>query len=183
MGNTVRTTVLIAAAAITLTAACETAAVRRDLTDHYDPRPGRLCEVTLGTARNALPPGRTVLRYPEGMEEERLIVALCGGATDAELAFDDAGRVEQIIVSGAGLCLHGLCVGDRHREASQNPHVQPFFTAAEGGIVSLRRPDLGVGYSFDLERLPIECLHGRQPCSKVDHLKLDAIIVGRPVAN
>jgi hypothetical protein len=182
MPGVVRTS-LIAAAAALATSACATNAVQRDLTAEHEPRVGRLCEVTVGMSGTAIPQGRVVVRYPEGIEEERLVVPLCGGTVEAELAFDDAGHVAFIIVSASGACLHGLCVGDRYGEASRNPHVQPFSTEEEGGMVSLMRPDLGIGYSFDLGRLPTECLEGPEPCSRVDALRLDALIVGRPATD
>lgn len=174
---------LMAAAGNWLAASCATDAVHRDLTNDHDPRLGRLCEVTIGTARNALPGGRVVFRYPEGMEEERLLIPICGGRAEAELAFDDSQRVDLIIVSGTRTCLYGLCIGDRHGKASANPLVQPFFTRAEGGMVSLLRLDTGVGYSFDLEDLPGECLDGRQPCTDINRLRLDAIIISRPAVD
>ena len=173
---------LAGAAAISLAAACAAGAVRRDLTDDYDPDGGRLCEVAIGTARSALPQGRIQLRYPEGIEEERLIVPLCGGSIDAELSFDEAGRVAHIVVAEDGICLHGLCIGDLYGDASKNPHVRPFFTQAEGGMLALMRPELGIGYAVRLGRLPVECLDGPRPCSRADRLRLEAIILSRPGA-
>lgn len=170
---------LIVAAGLVLSA-CTPSDARRDLAGQHDPRLGRLCEAATGAARTTLPKGRVVRRYPEGIKEERLLVPLCDGTVEAELAFDESQRIDRIILTGSGSCLHGLCIGDRYSKASGDPHVKPFHTREEGGIVALTRLAEGVGYSFDLEALPEKCLAGRQPCEEIGRLRLDAIIIGRP---
>lgn len=155
---------------------------RADLTPHYDEKTFRFCEVTVGLAPSAKLEQRQITIENEGGMERRSVASLCASTVTGELALDDKGRVQLIVLTRQAYCMQEVCIGDSFRSVrARQPKLELFLTREEGGILALRTPSGAVRYSFVTGNIPGRCFERIDACpDALQAAKVVAIVIGTP---
>lgn len=153
-----------------------------ELASHYDEEALRFCEVTVGDAPPRKLKQRLFTIENEGGVEQRLAVSLCAETIKGELALDERGRVQMIVLTNRTYCMHKICIGDGFRLV-HNRHrgLKLFLSREEGGVLTLRMPKGTVRYLFDTGEAPGRCFDHIDVCPTAwNTARVAEIVIGAP---